>query len=282
MDIVKSNAANYLQEELTARKRRRPGYSLRAFARDLEMSPSSLSEFLSGRQGLSRERLNFISKKIRLTDWQTEYMWDLIESKFGRSPLEKKAAGARLTAKTKSHEHRLSLEKFKFIADWYHLSILEVLELSGRQKTPAEIGKLLFISTSQVKEALQRLLRLELLIEDKSNPDRPYTVQTSATVTGDEGSQRAIQLFHEQFLQMQSEMVSKKDISERESLSVSLSIPSRHWKDFRREAKQALISILTKYASLGETQGEAKDQVVLGSFQLVTVLPQKDSKENAQ
>ena len=55
-DYLPKDASSYLQEELALRKARRPQYSLRAFARDLGMSPSALSEFLAGQQGMSKDR----------------------------------------------------------------------------------------------------------------------------------------------------------------------------------------------------------------------------------
>lgn len=46
----------FLAEELASRKQRNPAYSLRAFARRLQMSPSFLSEVLKGKKAVSPSR----------------------------------------------------------------------------------------------------------------------------------------------------------------------------------------------------------------------------------
>lgn len=48
------HAAWYLNNEFTLRKQRRPYYSLRAFARDLSVSPSTLSDLLNSKKGTFR------------------------------------------------------------------------------------------------------------------------------------------------------------------------------------------------------------------------------------
>ena len=57
---------NSIKETLARRKAKNPAYSLRAFARFLEMSPSFLSEISSGRKGLSRARERALREKLGL------------------------------------------------------------------------------------------------------------------------------------------------------------------------------------------------------------------------
>ena len=69
----------YLKAELELRQQRRPQYSLRAFARDLNMSPSTLSDFFHGKLGLSKDRVRHIGTKLNLTDMQQSHFNDLLE-----------------------------------------------------------------------------------------------------------------------------------------------------------------------------------------------------------
>lgn len=57
-----------LKAELERRKAMRPGYSLRAFAGDLELDPSALSKILKGFKYLSVRASLVIVKKIELSD----------------------------------------------------------------------------------------------------------------------------------------------------------------------------------------------------------------------
>jgi len=61
---TKSYSQELLQKEFATRVARNKNYSLRAFARDLELAPSTVSEIMSGKYKLSDERLAEIYKKI--------------------------------------------------------------------------------------------------------------------------------------------------------------------------------------------------------------------------
>jgi uncharacterized protein (TIGR02147 family) len=259
----------FLQEELSIRKKRRPHYSLRAFARDLEMSPSSLCEFLSGRQGMSRERIHWVGNKINLSTIQIEHFCDLVESEFGRTPKDRKLAKVRVATRTKNDQHRLSVEKFHFIADWYNMTLLEILDLPSIEFKSSEISKILNITEEEVKLGIKRLLHLGL-IEKK---DGRYIVKQDSTVTGDEGPSRAIQIYHEQFLRMQSDFVSKKSVSDRENVSGSIKISQSDWPKIREELKEVTINILTKYTA----NAKPKDQVLCLALQAITLFDKRES-----
>src|SRR2546430_13739191 len=61
-----------LRKELESRCRTSPRYSLRAFARDLKISPSRLSEILSGKQGLSRAAARGIRSAEHTSELQSQ------------------------------------------------------------------------------------------------------------------------------------------------------------------------------------------------------------------
>lgn len=65
-DPLVTDYRSILRDELAARSRRNPTYSLRAFSRDLDLAPSSLSEILNQRAGLSYEKAKQISTLLKL------------------------------------------------------------------------------------------------------------------------------------------------------------------------------------------------------------------------
>ena len=58
--------SEFLGAEFSKRKLRNETYSLRAFARDLGVSASRLSEILSGKLGISEKTAETIASKLRL------------------------------------------------------------------------------------------------------------------------------------------------------------------------------------------------------------------------
>lgn len=255
----------YLREELGLRQARRPQYSLRAFARDLEMSPSFLCEFLAGRQGISRERVHWLAKKLNLPDEQREHFWDLVEAKFGRSPESKKSANVRVVQRSRNQKGKLSLERFRLIADWYNLVILEILSLPDRKYGTKALAEILGISDKEVKSSLARLKLLGLIAESE---DGAITVSEDVTSTEENGPNDAIRLAHQQMLQMHAAQTEKKTIAARESLSIAFGIADADWSDFRRELKEAIVNVASKYSN----RENKKDQVVCLSAQALTLL----------
>lgn len=270
-DFFPLDARFYLREELNRRQTRRPQYSLRAFARDLEMSPSFLCEFLAGRQGLSRERVHWLAKKLDFPDEQREHFWDLIESRFGRSSESKKAAGVRVVQRSKSHDSKMSLEKFRLVAEWYNFVILEILGLPENDYSPKAMAEILGISEKEVKQAFTRLKNLGLIEESKIDGQSRWTPTEDVTSTEEAGSCEAIQFAHQQMLRMHADQTEKLGIDRRESLSVTFSLADSDWPDFRRELKEALISVISKYGMRDGT----KDQVACLSAQVIKLLEEE-------
>lgn len=266
-----SDPRDYLKEELEARQRRRPQYSLRAFARDLEISPSFLSEFLSGRQGMSRERSVWVSRKIGLSQDQTSHFWELLQAKFGRCPQERKAASVRADRRAKNTSSRLSVERFKVIADWHHFALLELLSLPDRVFSRLELARLLRITEIQVDQAIQRLMDLDMVTALAG--DR-FQVNSEVTISGDEGANEALRRAHQQMLEYQIVALENKPMEERESLAVTLSVASSQWAALRSDLKSAVLSVLTRYSSTEDK----KDQVVCLNLQAITLIPEQTDR----
>ncbi len=262
----------YLREELQIRQSRRPQYSMRAFARDLEMSPSFLCEFLAGRQGLSKERVLWISKKLNFTSDQSEHFWNLVEAKFGRTTEIKKAADFRVLQKTKNESHHLSLERFHLIADWYHFPLLEIIGLQNEDYTHKELAEILAIPEVHVTEAITRMKTIGLLTEEVTEFGTvKYRVQSDYTMVGDEGENRAIQIAHQQLLNMQAKFAEIKPLDERENMAVTFRLTQGEWESLRNDLRTAMMGVISKYA---DSQA-GKDQVACLTMQMVTLLNSK-------
>jgi hypothetical protein len=63
-----ANLKSFLDQELAHRKKKKPSYSKRAFARDLGINATSLIEFLDGKRCLSHKNIDrvfsYLNKKI--------------------------------------------------------------------------------------------------------------------------------------------------------------------------------------------------------------------------
>lgn len=82
--------ARFLNRELQRRRSLDPCYSLRSFARELKLSPSFLSDVLTGRRGLSPGKAGAIAQILEFTPAATNE-FQLMTQWSGLSPFEKES-----------------------------------------------------------------------------------------------------------------------------------------------------------------------------------------------
>lgn len=78
------NYREILKNEFEKRKQRNPLYSLRAFARLIDLSSPRLSDILNKKKGLSKEKALQIAKRLDLVGKESEYFVLLVESEHQR------------------------------------------------------------------------------------------------------------------------------------------------------------------------------------------------------
>jgi len=83
----------FLQDELEKRCKKNPRFSLRAFARTLEVEPSALSKILHGKRALTPKMLLRMASQLGLPEQDIERFSNKQNNERG-SPLEKIGSGA--------------------------------------------------------------------------------------------------------------------------------------------------------------------------------------------
>lgn len=162
------NYRDMIRNAYVDRARKNPRYSLRQFATQNGIAPSTLVEVLSGKKNLSAERAHTLGVRLGFRDRQLEYFCALAQFESTRSAALKCALQEKISRDFPEHEVRdLSVDHFKSISEWYHLPILELAELESFDFSPANCAEALGISTEEAIAAIHRLQRLELLTSQK-------------------------------------------------------------------------------------------------------------------
>lgn len=232
----------YLRFELELRKRRNANYSIRAFARDLNLSPSHLSEFLSGKASLSSKKAEELSSKLRLTAPQKEHWNDLLNLN-SRTEKQRKVARLKVTRRLKDSKSYISLDAFKVIADWYHFAILAFFG-ANESYSMDELKESLKVPLTKVKRAVKRLSDLDL-IERSGKGFRPVS---QSSFTGDSIPSEAIRESHRQILQKAMDALEEIDMAERESQSLFFSVPKKKLPELREVLKKRILEVLSEYS----------------------------------
>ncbi|MCB0420878.1 MAG: TIGR02147 family protein [Bdellovibrionales bacterium] len=151
-------------------------YSLRAFARDLKLSPSRLSEILRGKQGLSRDRAKSVAKLLGYDNKGQTYFCDLVALQHARSALEKEQAHKRLENQNHLDNIRILRSEFQYISRWYDLALRRLTKVKGFQSDPKWIAHRLGITEIEVLNSLDRLKKSGTLSVKKGKFEAPDNI----------------------------------------------------------------------------------------------------------
>lgn len=242
-----------LLNELSLRRRRNALYSMRAFARDLNLGVGSLSEVLSGKRELSK---NNLLKVLQNVDLPPESRNVLLKRDPPKPP-------------TPEDVHRLLLDdQFKLISDWYYIAILNLAKLKTNKASAQWISKRLNIEPYQSLEALERLQRLNLLKIEKNRlirTSQPLTTSSDLPST-------AIRKHHAQNLALAEKSLQRDPVHLREFGSVTMPVNLKNLP----KLKAFLLKTRKKAADLVEDN--TATEVYTLSFQLFPLTAVKGAK----
>lgn len=169
MDILQyRDYRDYLRSELAARAGRNARYSMRAFARDLGLSPQMLSFVLNGKKGISSQTAARLVERLEMDPSQANFFLDLVSLAHATHPQARKLAQHRVDERLaiQGGFRPLDLDLFRAISDWHHAAILELTFAPGFKAEARWLGRRLGISAVEAGQAMQRLKDLELLVNE--------------------------------------------------------------------------------------------------------------------
>lgn len=228
-----------LESEFARRMARHPRYSLRAFARDIDLPAPKLSGIFKDKAGISGEKARKVAQKLKFSDAEATLFVSLVEAKHSRSQAGRKQALHRLNIlKAKDSFSMLELERFRLIGNWIHFALLELTEINNFNSDPEWIAQRLQVSVEDVGLALDRLFRMNLLVFENG---RLKQTQEDMATPNDIPSED-LKNHHRQLIQRGLKTL-KLSVNERDFSSVTMAIDSSKMK----EAKQAIIEFRRKF-----------------------------------
>jgi uncharacterized protein (TIGR02147 family) len=261
---------DYLKRELNARIQRRPLYSQRAFARDLGLSSSSLTDYLKGRMRLSSGRISQLSKSLAMTAEQRQHWLDLLDCQFSKCSETKTLAERRVRSRLQAQSYSLSLDQFKVISDWYHFAYLELIEMDAEKYSNLKTAaKALALPLKTLSTTVKRLKHLGLLRELEGGV---FQVDSS-TQLGDQAPSEAIRQYHSQILKKALVSIESQGMEKRFTSSTFVALPKAEVTKVLEKIKSAAFEILDPH--LINSQKQKKDSLYCLSLQFFDLLHER-------
>ena len=151
-----------LRRELESRCERNPRYSLRSFARSLDVTPATLSRILAGKRVPSYKLAQKLLNGLDLAPTeQSAFIDSLTTTQKARDLTRVAPVFRKATAALKPTD--LSINVFRIIADYYHYAILELTFTEDFNPDVNAIAARLGIGVTETKLAIERLISVGLL-----------------------------------------------------------------------------------------------------------------------
>lgn len=228
-----------LQDTFAERRGKNPAYSLRAFSRDLGISPAALSQVLSYQRALSPKNIRRLADKLSLSP-----------SELSNLKKEKKRPES-----AKIERRTLEDDVFRLMSDWFYFGILSLSRTPNCRADAKWISERLGISTIEARGALERLERLGLVRVVGQRLERTAEALTT-TVEIPNSAGRKLQKQHLEIAQSSLEQV---PIQKREITSITMAIDPKKMK-----AAKAMISRFRDDLSDFLESGKQENVYVLG------------------
>lgn len=226
----------WLENLLAEKTMKNPLFSMRAFARVVDVSPAVLSRILSGKRKLTFNLAVRIADALVLGPEERDVLYSFYLPDQGRQTQEKR------------QEKELSIDCFNAMKDWYHYGITQLLYLKNFKEDFKWIARMLSISELEAKLGVERLLRLEIL--DRNEEGRLYRTSTHLSTSTDIAS-AGIRHFQKQILEKTIDSLEHDDVLERDITSITIAINEERIKEAKAEIKKFRMR-MSEFMSEGE------------------------------
>lgn len=225
-----------LKEDFSRRKRANSFYSLRAYARDLRVHPSTLSQVLLGNRPLPLKNANRVLETLSLGAKERTLFVDSL----GR----RHAALDQIKLPEKDERFILDEAYYQIIAEWEHYAVLTLFDCDDFDSSPDKISKRLNISVTRTEVVIGNLLQYGLLKRDtdgslvKSHPK----IRTTEDVTS-----QALRASHRDALELGKQKLDEVDVQLRDYSSMMAAIDIEKLPEAKaviREFRQKLSELL--------------------------------------
>lgn len=171
-----------LRSELLRRSRRNPQYSLRAYAKFLDIDPATLSQLLRGRRACTARTIRRLGLRLGLEE-STIAACEAAASARIRTPRD---------ASLRQLEELLR-DTLEITEEWHHHALLELASDPRFTPDSRRVAATLGLTVDQVNVAIQRLARLGLLEMRGAR----WNVRTEPAAGEDAFTVEALQRCHE-------------------------------------------------------------------------------------
>lgn len=262
----------------SARKQRNPRYSLRSFAKTIQMSPSSLSSILAGKQNVSPAKMREVADKLGVTGDEQNYLVALAELSCAKSPADVKASKEKIAQfGFDSPIYQITKDQVEIYGSWEALAIIEALKISDAQRSAHWLATALEIPLKSIESICAVLTKHHFIVQHEDGTYSCLRDHSSSEGPVKTLPPKPIRQFHASIMQkamiaLDEQPLSERDISTMIYASSASSTPQvkQAIKEFRRalmaagesvETKDSVYCLAIQWFKLAESPARRRDRL---------------------
>lgn len=232
-----------LKAELHQRSTLNKGYSLRAFARDLKISPAYLSQIFNKKKSIPFKRATKIVQRMDWPSKKQRLFFNLVNFENTDDTSLKANISKEISEVKNANVYAvLKHDVFSLVSDWYHVAIIELVVIHKKNFSASIAARSLGISLQTAHEAIARLLRCGLLTESNGQLKRG---SSSAFELKDIPSE-AIRKFHDQMMKKAAKALFHQPTETRYFSGLTMAIDPKQIPEARKMIQESLKEINDK------------------------------------
>jgi DNA-binding MarR family transcriptional regulator len=229
-ELPKDEFVRFLHRELSERLQKNPAYSMRAFARHIDLDQSLLTKVLQGKRRLSPNTV----QKILSTLQADASVVDRIIQK---------------TTERAGDFRVMEEEAFNLIKGWHHFAILELMKLASFVPDEDYVSRRLGLHIEVVREALTRLEEMGYIrrLEHEWQLLKPNNAWSSTTRTSE--ARRQLQ---KTLLEKSLNAIDEVNVDKRDHSSLTVAVPVNRLPEFKEKIQKMRRELGSHFQSQGQ------------------------------
>lgn len=239
----------FLHDYYLFHKRKNSAYSYRLFARKAKLgSPNYLKLVVDGKRRITDRTIFQFARGLGLSRDEEKYFRELVMYQEVSDP-DSKELHLRSLLKYQEKQRTptaLKADRIKYLLDWHHAVIRELVLSKDFKEDPAWIAKRLGnkITENQAKESLEFLVRLQFLVR---NADGKLEQKEPLLTSSEEVPSHVIRSLQRTYLRKAINSIFSVPVDRRELSGLVISIPSHRLKEIKDELKEFRKKLNRKY-----------------------------------
>jgi uncharacterized protein (TIGR02147 family) len=248
------NFIEFLKDEFVKKVKINKSFSLRSYARFLDIHFATLSQLMSGKRAITEKTIRKIAPRLNASEENIE-AW--IESLQVQVPLKESDSNEIIDYRV------LEKENLVLISEWYHDAIVELVNTKNFRKDVGWIARVFNISYIEADQAVGRLFKIGLLATDQEG-NWIVTENFKTSITSDLNTSKALRIYQSDLLKKSLESIEIVPIEERTHTSLMVAISKEQLMEFREEIR--VFRKKLNQMAMADVESQAADSVYCFCF----------------